>query len=635
MKAKFVILLSLLLLFGTLSAQDPNVVVPYLLKAPAPIVVDGYLDEWSFAFPLKLNPTGMRDWMRAVQDGWVVEDEDNCSGILYAMYDENYFYFAAEVTDDAPGHFSDAEWAADAIEFYFANWDVGPDALIGGPGPAAMVDDDDGNYSIQLNIQFDVSEDQTKVYAYPAESPQSPVESGETEVQYRVYDDEDGYILEGKIFLEDLVSMKTGNEISFTGGTRIPFTVSLYDIDESESSGDFKGLTYTPAGFPAYEGPGPGWQVCDVLETARGDAWAEGGVFDFVSPYIKKTANPPVIDGYLDDWQFAFPVSMNTDVMEDGLRAVADGWVVEDDESCSGTLYMMYDDEYLYVAANVMDDFPGHFSDAEWAADVIEYYFGNWDIGDAITGGPEPAANLDDDQGNYNVQLNIQFDASEDLTKVYAYPAEGPQSPVESGDTEVQYRLWDDEDGYILEGKIFLEDLVSMGTGNEMSFTTGTRIPFTWSLYDIDESESSGDFKGFAYSKAGFPAYAGPGPGWQYADVKGLDFVDDWEANGPYPLPDGVASEGAQLPEGFGLSNYPNPFNPSTTLEFDLDVSGDVTLQVYDVNGQLIHSVFNNKHQTAGSHTVSVDMSSQPSGVYVAILQQADRKQTHKMMLVK
>lgn len=627
MKVKLVLLLSVLLLAGTLPAQNPNVVVPYLLKAPAPVSVDCELDEWSFAFPMKLHPLGMRDYMRAVDEGWVVEDPDNCNGTLYAMYDDNYFYFAAVVTDDAPGHFSEAEWAADAIEFYFGNWDVG-DALIGAPEVAGWIDDDEGNYCLQINVQFDESEDIIKIIGY--NGPQSAIESSDTEAKYLVTDT--GYILEGKIFLEDLVSVNSGNEMSFTGGTRIPWAVSLYDVDETESSGDFKGLTYTPAGFPGWQGVSPGWQVCDVMETARGDAWADGGEFDFVPPYIKKTADKPIIDGFLDDWFFAFPVDFNPDVMEDGMRAVADGWAMDDWDNCSGTLYMMYDDEYLYVAANVRDDMPGHFSEAEWAADAIEFYMANWDIGDALMAGPDGGPMLDDDEGNYSIQLNLQFDASEEAKRVLGYG--GPQSPIESGDTEMEYRLWDDEDGYVIEAKIFLEDLVSLNTGNEMMFTEGTRLPFTWSLYDMDDTENSGDFKGYAYSKANFPAWQGPGPGWQYADVKGLDFVDDWEANGPYPQANSVAAESTQ-PDGFALSNYPNPFNPSTSLQFDLADAGNVTLQIYDVNGKLIHTALNNDHRSAGNHVVNVDMSSQPSGVYVAVIHQSDRKQTHKMMLVK
>src|SRR4030042_6380006 len=110
----------LLMIAGALLAQG-NVVLPYILKAPAPINVDAVLDEWSFAFPVQFSQATMRSWMRPVVDGWVSPDDEMCSGTLYQMYDNDNFYFAAEVTDDDPGHFSEAEWAADCIEYYFGN----------------------------------------------------------------------------------------------------------------------------------------------------------------------------------------------------------------------------------------------------------------------------------------------------------------------------------------------------------------------------------------------------------------------------------------------------------------------------------------------------------------------------------
>jgi hypothetical protein len=296
---------------------------------------------------------------------------------------------------------------------------------------------------------------------------------------------------------------------------------------------------------------------------------------------------------------------------------------------------MMYDDEYFYVAANVMDDMPGHFSDAAWAADAIEYYMGNWDIGDALIGSEaSPGAWVNDgDTGEYSFQLNLQFDASEDMSKIYGYY--GPDAEIESGDTEIAYSIWPGGDGYVLEAKIYLEDLVSMETGNEFEFIEGARYPFTWSLYDMDDTESSGDFKGYAYTKNGFPGHEGPSPGWQYADVKYLDFVDDWEINGPYPQANSVDTDAVQQPEAFGLSNYPNPFNPTTMLQIDLDQTGPVDLKVYDVTGQLVRTVLHNETRTAGRHLVHVDLSAQPSGVYVTVLESGSRIDRHKIMLVK
>ena len=61
--------------------------------------------------------------------------------------------------------------------------------------------------------------------------------------------------------------------------------------------------------------------------------------------------------------------------------------------------------------------------------------------------------------------------------------------------------------------------------------------------------------------------------------------------------------------------NYPNPFNPTTKIDFSLANTSKVTLKVYDVLGRQIAELLNS-NLTAGSHTVNLNASSIPSGVY-------------------
>ncbi|MBN2835519.1 MAG: VCBS repeat-containing protein [Candidatus Delongbacteria bacterium] len=51
-------------------------------------------------------------------------------------------------------------------------------------------------------------------------------------------------------------------------------------------------------------------------------------------------------------------------------------------------------------------------------------------------------------------------------------------------------------------------------------------------------------------------------------------------------------------------NNYPNPFNPSTTIAFNLPVADNVTVSIYNVNGQLIKTLINNQSLQSGNHTV-------------------------------
>jgi hypothetical protein len=71
----------------------------------------------------------------------------------------------------------------------------------------------------------------------------------------------------------------------------------------------------------------------------------------------------------------------------------------------------------------------------------------------------------------------------------------------------------------------------------------------------------------------------------------------------------------APVPSTVTLSNYPNPFNPTTDITFDLPKSGQVSLTVHDILGRAVAQVVNG-HMTAGHHSVQFDASSLPSGVY-------------------
>ncbi|HTY39444.1 MAG TPA: T9SS type A sorting domain-containing protein [Bacteroidota bacterium] len=98
----------------------------------------------------------------------------------------------------------------------------------------------------------------------------------------------------------------------------------------------------------------------------------------------------------------------------------------------------------------------------------------------------------------------------------------------------------------------------------------------------------------------------------------------------------GVQQQSTSIPAQFTLSAaYPNPFNPSTNFEYALNTSGMTSLKVYNLLGQLVKVAVNNMFQSAGSYRVNIDMSTLPSGMYVAILEQGNNRVAQKMMLMK
>lgn len=102
----------------------------------------------------------------------------------------------------------------------------------------------------------------------------------------------------------------------------------------------------------------------------------------------------------------------------------------------------------------------------------------------------------------------------------------------------------------------------------------------------------------------------------------------------------GVGDRDIPAPYKFALSqNFPNPFNPVTTIRYEIAAPGDVTLKVYNLLGQEVRTLAAGRRE-AGVYTVVWDGrneagSAMASGIYFYRLSTADFVQTRKMVLVK
>jgi hypothetical protein len=75
---------------------------------------------------------------------------------------------------------------------------------------------------------------------------------------------------------------------------------------------------------------------------------------------------------------------------------------------------------------------------------------------------------------------------------------------------------------------------------------------------------------------------------------------------------------GAELPTEFALKgNYPNPFNPTTSIAFDLPETADVTIQVLDLLGREVMAIPSQTMHAGANQTVQIDASSLSSGIYL------------------
>jgi len=96
-----------------------------------------------------------------------------------------------------------------------------------------------------------------------------------------------------------------------------------------------------------------------------------------------------------------------------------------------------------------------------------------------------------------------------------------------------------------------------------------------------------------------------------------------------------AGGSGANLPDEFALSqNFPNPFNPSTTIRYGLPNTSVVRLTVFNTLGQQVAQLVNGE-QEAGYHEVRFDAGGLSSGVYFYRLRAGDFVETRRLMLAK
>lgn len=111
--------------------------------------------------------------------------------------------------------------------------------------------------------------------------------------------------------------------------------------------------------------------------------------------------------------------------------------------------------------------------------------------------------------------------------------------------------------------------------------------------------------------------------------------MDEWVALVSGASKGGPIVSDTALPEGVHLDgNYPNPFNPETTIAFRLDESADVHLAVYDALGRQV-KVLVDGVRPKGTHSVRFDAGSRPSGLYVVRLVTPEGVLMRSMLLVK
>ena len=121
---------------------------------------------------------------------------------------------------------------------------------------------------------------------------------------------------------------------------------------------------------------------------------------------------------------------------------------------------------------------------------------------------------------------------------------------------------------------------------------------------------------------------------WRLKSINRL-FTSEWSEVRNFNLISLTNTEDELVIEEFALhQNFPNPFNPSTVITFDVKNVQDVKVQVFDLSGRLVKTLVNNK-TSPGRHQVVFDASTLSSGVYLLRMQAGYFIDTKKITLIK
>ncbi len=183
--------------------------------------------------------------------------------------------------------------------------------------------------------------------------------------------------------------------------------------------------------------------------------------------------------------------------------------------------------------------------------------------------------------------------------------------------------------------KLFwLEEPAGYGSDQIRGFAVDSDGNFTWSGDIIDVATTP--------SVKGRLPVAGTPTGqavivWEDSRAGSVDvYGQGVNADGSLGEPTGVQSPAPGL---MLAQNHPNPFNPSTKISFRLSEAGPVSLCIYDASGRLVMDLYEGNME-AGDHTLAWNGRDQaggalPSGVYLYVLDQAGKRQSKRMVLLK
>jgi hypothetical protein len=340
--------------------------------------------------------------------------------------------------------------------------------------------------------------------------------------------------------------------------------------------------------------------------------------------------------------QLDIKIDAEKDAYYNTLTGPNDGWVwlpsdvfnnngaqPDDDADLSANWWSAWDETYLYVYEEINDD-------------IVNQNSATWYQNDCIDAKIDPDIGVDD-QTVFTFSLTAMDSGDVDLS-LY-----GGIRNLAEGWTTTERPTYDDfarrlsDAGYVLELRLKWEWINTTSKGPISPFV-GDTYGFAIMNHDNDNTTRDGSIEWAAvlqdqvWSDCKLHGYIE-----LLADNK-IKYVAE-NLREPanffeYPeiyIPPAVnsVSQKSSAVESFGLAqNFPNPFNPKTTIRFSIPIARHVTLKVYDVLGCEVATLINGT-EPAGTHKVEFDGSMLSSGIYYYRIEAGQFSAFKKLTLIK